>query len=54
MYRFFKLQGGYREGIASGKESRLQDGFNDGFTDAAKTIFLLAKERGKIRFVFSS
>lgn len=43
------LQGGYREGIAFGKESKLQEGFNEGFSAAGKASYQLAVERGKLR-----
>ncbi|XP_076095161.1 protein YAE1 homolog [Mytilus galloprovincialis] len=42
------LEGGYREGLTSGKESQLQKGFNEGFSDGAKTLYKLAKQRGEI------
>ncbi|XP_052096105.1 protein YAE1 homolog [Mytilus californianus] len=42
------LEGGYREGLTLGKESKLQNGFNEGFSDGAQTLYKLAKHRGEI------
>jgi len=43
------LQEGYREGVIAGKETSLQDGFDDGFKEAAAAMSRLGKLLGMLR-----
>lgn len=43
------LKEGFRDGVAQGQESRLQDGFNTGYKLASVKLYQLAQLRGEIR-----
>jgi len=48
-FLFLSQQQGFRDGIQSGQEVKLQEGFNAGYRTASRVVFDVAKLRGEIR-----